>query len=128
MDWDTLKTECFQRNDQLAAGLDVGQLVTGSGGVPGTVGPTPSADWLHLYTEAARLAFADVMSDFYETVILDGLDFFAVDCYCVFQSGFCADDQSSLFADQFLVKLKGCVHLGQVVVPLQAAHKRSESC
>jgi gamma-glutamyltranspeptidase / glutathione hydrolase len=34
-------------------------LVTGSGGVPGTVGPTPSADWLHLYTEAARLAFAD---------------------------------------------------------------------
>jgi gamma-glutamyltranspeptidase / glutathione hydrolase len=34
-------------------------LVTGSGGVPGTAGPTPSADWLHLYTEAARLAFAD---------------------------------------------------------------------
>jgi len=34
-------------------------LVTGSGGVPGTVGPTPSADWLHLYTEASRLAFAD---------------------------------------------------------------------
>jgi gamma-glutamyltranspeptidase / glutathione hydrolase len=34
-------------------------LVTGTGGVPGTVGPTPSADWLHLYTEAARLAFAD---------------------------------------------------------------------
>ena len=34
-------------------------LVTGSGGVTGTVGPTPSADWLHLYTEAARLAFAD---------------------------------------------------------------------
>ncbi len=34
-------------------------LVTGSGGVPGTVGPTPSANWLHLYTEAARLAFAD---------------------------------------------------------------------
>ena len=32
-------------------------LVTGS--VPGTAGPTPSADWLHLYTEAARLAFAD---------------------------------------------------------------------
>ncbi|WP_411883631.1 gamma-glutamyltransferase family protein [Polaromonas sp. YR568] len=34
-------------------------LVTGSGGVPGTVSPTPSADWLHLYTEASRLVFAD---------------------------------------------------------------------
>ena len=34
-------------------------LVTGSSGVPGTAGPTPSADWLHLYTDAARLAFAD---------------------------------------------------------------------
>ena len=34
-------------------------LVAGNGGVPGTAGPTPSADWLHLYTEAARLAFAD---------------------------------------------------------------------
>jgi len=34
-------------------------LVTGLGGVPGTTGPTPSADWLHLYTEASRLAFAD---------------------------------------------------------------------
>ncbi|SFC54075.1 gamma-glutamyltransferase 1 Threonine peptidase. MEROPS family T03 [Polaromonas sp. OV174] len=34
-------------------------LVSGMGGVPGTVGPTPSADWLHLYTEASRLAFAD---------------------------------------------------------------------
>lgn len=34
-------------------------LVSGMGGVPGTVAPTPSADWLHLYTEAARLAFAD---------------------------------------------------------------------
>ena len=34
-------------------------LVTGQGGVPGTTGPTPSADWLHLYTEASRLAFAD---------------------------------------------------------------------
>ena len=34
-------------------------LVTGIGGVPGTVAPTPSADWLHLYTEASRLAFAD---------------------------------------------------------------------
>ena len=34
-------------------------LVTGMGGVTGTIGPTPSADWLHLYTEASRLAFAD---------------------------------------------------------------------
>jgi gamma-glutamyltranspeptidase/glutathione hydrolase len=34
-------------------------LVTGTGGVPGTEAPTPSADWLHLYTEASRLAFAD---------------------------------------------------------------------
>jgi gamma-glutamyltranspeptidase/glutathione hydrolase len=34
-------------------------LVSGMGGVPGTTGPTPSADWLHLYTEASRLAFAD---------------------------------------------------------------------
>ncbi len=34
-------------------------LVSGIGGVPGTVSPTPSADWLHLYTEASRLAFAD---------------------------------------------------------------------
>ena len=34
-------------------------LVDGIGGVPGTVSPTPSADWLHLYTEASRLAFAD---------------------------------------------------------------------
>ena len=34
-------------------------LVTGMGGVPGTESPTPSADWLHLYTEASRLAFAD---------------------------------------------------------------------
>lgn len=34
-------------------------LISGTGGVPGTVGPTPSADWLHLYTEASRLAFAD---------------------------------------------------------------------
>ena len=34
-------------------------LVTGMGGVPGTTGPTPSADWLHLYTDASRLAFAD---------------------------------------------------------------------
>ncbi|MCY7369720.1 MAG: gamma-glutamyltransferase family protein [Polaromonas sp.] len=34
-------------------------LVSGMGGVAGSVAPTPSADWLHLYTEAARLAFAD---------------------------------------------------------------------
>jgi gamma-glutamyltranspeptidase/glutathione hydrolase len=34
-------------------------LATGMGGLPGTVGPIPSADWLHLYTEASRLAFAD---------------------------------------------------------------------
>ena len=34
-------------------------LVTGMGGVAGTEAPTPSADWLHLYTEASRLAFAD---------------------------------------------------------------------
>ena len=34
-------------------------LASGMGGVPGTVAPTPSADWLHLYTEASRLAFAD---------------------------------------------------------------------
>ncbi len=33
--------------------------VEGMGGVTGTTGPTPSADWLHLYTEASRLAFAD---------------------------------------------------------------------
>ncbi|MBT9475614.1 gamma-glutamyltransferase family protein [Polaromonas sp.] len=34
-------------------------MVTGLGGVPGSAAPTPSADWLHLYTEASRLAFAD---------------------------------------------------------------------
>ncbi|MDD5325820.1 MAG: gamma-glutamyltransferase [Polaromonas sp.] len=34
-------------------------LVTGMGGIPGTLAPTPSADWLYLYTEASRLAFAD---------------------------------------------------------------------
>ena len=34
-------------------------LVTGMGGMAGTAAPTPSADWLHLYLEAARLAFAD---------------------------------------------------------------------
>ena len=34
-------------------------LDTGMGGTPGTAGAAPSADWLHLYTEAARLAFAD---------------------------------------------------------------------
>ncbi|NMM10367.1 MAG: gamma-glutamyltransferase [Polaromonas sp.] len=34
-------------------------LASGMGGVSGTVAPAPSADWLHLYTEASRLAFAD---------------------------------------------------------------------
>jgi gamma-glutamyltranspeptidase / glutathione hydrolase len=34
-------------------------LTTGIGGVPGTSSPAPSADWLHLYTEASRLAYAD---------------------------------------------------------------------
>ena len=34
-------------------------LAAGIGGSPGTLAPTPSADWLHLYTEASRLAFAD---------------------------------------------------------------------
>ena len=34
-------------------------LAGGAGGVSGTVGVAPSADWLHLYTEASRLAFAD---------------------------------------------------------------------
>jgi gamma-glutamyltranspeptidase/glutathione hydrolase len=34
-------------------------LARGLGGVPGTTAPSPSADWLHLYTEASRLAFAD---------------------------------------------------------------------
>ncbi len=33
-------------------------LVTGTSGT-GVPAPTPSADWLHLYTEASRLAFAD---------------------------------------------------------------------
>ncbi|MES3001175.1 MAG: gamma-glutamyltransferase family protein [Pseudomonadota bacterium] len=34
-------------------------LAQGFGGTPGSVAPAPSADWLHLYTEASRLAFAD---------------------------------------------------------------------
>lgn len=34
-------------------------LVTGTSGVPGTPGPTPSANWLNQYLEASRLAFAD---------------------------------------------------------------------
>lgn len=34
-------------------------LVSGTGGTPGSTAAAPSADWLHLYTEAARLAFAD---------------------------------------------------------------------
>ncbi|WP_372828026.1 gamma-glutamyltransferase family protein [Polaromonas sp.] len=43
-------------NNTNAATLALG---TGMGGTPGTVGAAPSADWLHLYTEASRLAFAD---------------------------------------------------------------------
>jgi len=39
-----------------AANLPLG---VGMGGVAGTSSPAPGADWLHLYTEAARLAFAD---------------------------------------------------------------------
>jgi gamma-glutamyltranspeptidase / glutathione hydrolase len=35
------------------------RLESGFGGVPGTTGAVPGADWLHLYTEASRLAFAD---------------------------------------------------------------------
>jgi len=34
-------------------------LAAGKGGVPGTTGPAPSTGWLHLYTEASRLALAD---------------------------------------------------------------------
>jgi gamma-glutamyltranspeptidase/glutathione hydrolase len=34
-------------------------LASGPGGVPGTISPQPSADFLHLFTEASRLAFAD---------------------------------------------------------------------
>ncbi len=34
-------------------------LASGPGGAPGSTSPAPSAEWLHLYTEAARLAFAD---------------------------------------------------------------------
>ena len=34
-------------------------LVTGMSGEAGTPGPTPSANWLHLYLEASRLTFAD---------------------------------------------------------------------
>ena len=34
-------------------------LDAGLGGTPGSSGAAPSADWLHLYTEASRLAFAD---------------------------------------------------------------------
>jgi gamma-glutamyltranspeptidase/glutathione hydrolase len=38
-------------------------LATGTGSAPGTATPaptlTPSADWLHIYTDASRLAFAD---------------------------------------------------------------------
>ncbi|HSH88981.1 MAG TPA: gamma-glutamyltransferase family protein [Ramlibacter sp.] len=34
-------------------------LSPGLGGVPGTTSPAPSADWLYLYNEASRLAYAD---------------------------------------------------------------------
>lgn len=34
-------------------------LLPGMGSESGKSNPTPSADWLHLYTEASRLAFAD---------------------------------------------------------------------
>jgi gamma-glutamyltranspeptidase/glutathione hydrolase len=34
-------------------------LTTGMGNAPGTAAPAPSADWLHIYTDASRLAFAD---------------------------------------------------------------------
>ena len=48
----------FNHTDAASLALVTGN--TGSmGGVPGTPGPTPSADWLHLYLDAARLAFAD---------------------------------------------------------------------
>jgi gamma-glutamyltranspeptidase / glutathione hydrolase len=43
-------------NKTPAAGI---ALSSSLGGSPGTTGPVPTADWLHLYTEAARLAFAD---------------------------------------------------------------------
>ncbi|MET0312172.1 MAG: gamma-glutamyltransferase family protein [Burkholderiaceae bacterium] len=35
------------------------KLESGFGGTPGSTGPAPGADFLHLYTEASRLAFAD---------------------------------------------------------------------
>ncbi len=34
-------------------------LASSPGGMPGSSRPAPSAEWLHLYTEASRLAFAD---------------------------------------------------------------------
>ena len=43
-------------NNTPAATLGLG---SGMGGIAGTTSPAPSADWLHLYTEASRLAFAD---------------------------------------------------------------------
>ena len=43
-------------NNTNAATLALG---AGMGGTPGSSGAAPSADWLHLYTEASRLAFAD---------------------------------------------------------------------
>ncbi len=39
-----------------APGLPLNSATTSASGI---TGPTPSADWLHLYTEASRLAFAD---------------------------------------------------------------------
>lgn len=47
--------------DTAAPANDKGSLpqATVTGSAPGTATPTPSADWLHLYTDAARLAFAD---------------------------------------------------------------------
>ncbi len=46
-------------NNTPAATLGLVPGMGGGGGAVGPESPTPSADWLHLYTEAARLAFAD---------------------------------------------------------------------
>lgn len=46
-------------NHTSAASLPLTTGMGGMGGTPGTVSPTPSAAWLHLYTDASRLAFAD---------------------------------------------------------------------
>jgi gamma-glutamyltranspeptidase/glutathione hydrolase len=42
-----------------AATLPLASGIGGQGGADSSNTPAPSADWLHLYTEAARLAFAD---------------------------------------------------------------------